>query len=106
GFVDVPSPVVDTTASFSVSAWAMIHVARGYQTFVSVDGSQVSGFFLQFRDDTREFAFTRLTADTPVAGTFASSSVTAAVDTWYLLTGAYDATAQTLSLYVDGALQE
>jgi alpha-L-arabinofuranosidase len=106
GYVDVPGAVVDTTASFSVAAWVRVDVTRGYQTFVSEDGSQVSAFFLQFRDDTRRFAFTRITADAVAAGTFASSSFTPSAGTWYFLVGVYDSAAQALRLYVNGALQE
>src|SRR5436190_13442422 len=36
-------PVIDTTKSFTVSAWVNLARLGGYQTFVSQDGSQVSG---------------------------------------------------------------
>src|SRR5689334_12526630 len=52
GFADAGAPVLDTTKSFSVSSWVKLDKTSGFQTFVSVDGTQVSNFFLQFRDDS------------------------------------------------------
>ena len=43
--------LIDTTRSFTVSAWVNLSNTDGYQTFVSQDGSQVSGFYLQLRGD-------------------------------------------------------
>ena len=101
-------PVIDTSKSFTVSAWVNLASTSGYQTFVSEDGTQVSGFYLQLRADTGRFSFTRLAYDS-TAAYGAVASATAIVPqrgVWYQLTGVYDATAQTVSLYVDGALQQ
>ena len=38
------TPVIDTSQSFTVSAWVNLASTTGYQTFVSEDGTQVSGF--------------------------------------------------------------
>ncbi|GAB3892655.1 hypothetical protein GCM10029964_067810 [Kibdelosporangium lantanae] len=104
GYADAGAGVVDTTRSFSVSAWVKLDRTSGYQTVVSVDGDQVSNFFLQFRDDSRRFAFTRLSADSPTDGTYASANFDPVANQWYLLTGVYDGT--TLTLYVDGTKQQ
>jgi alpha-L-arabinofuranosidase len=101
-------PVIDTSKSFTVSAWVNLASTSGYQTFVSEDGTQVSGFYLQLRADTGRFAFTRLAYDS-TAAYGAVSSATAIVPqrgVWYQLTGVYDTAAQTVSLYVDGQLQQ
>jgi alpha-L-arabinofuranosidase len=107
-YVDISQAVVNTAASFSVAAWVKVTaVGGGYQTFVSLDGSQVSTFFLQLRGDTGLFAFTRLSSDSTSASTsVASASIPPLVDVWYHLVGIYDATAQTISLYVNGSLQQ
>ena len=101
-------PVIDTTQSFTVSAWVNLNNTNGYQTFVSQDGSQVSGFYLQLRGDTHRFAFTHLAYDSPSAlGTIATASgVIPQPGEWYLLTGVYNATKDTISLYVNGTLQQ
>jgi alpha-L-arabinofuranosidase len=105
GFLDVPTPVIDTTEGFSVAAWVRVDSATGFRTAVSVDGTAVSGFFLQRRDDGR-FAFTRLSADAPGAATFAASTTTARVGQWYHLVGVYDQVGGTLRLFVNGTLQQ
>jgi alpha-L-arabinofuranosidase len=100
--------VIDTTQSFTVSAWVYLNNVTGYQTFVSQDGSQISGFFLQLRGDTHQFAFTRPAYDSPKAlGIIATdAAVIPQPDEWYHLTGVYDASAQTISLYVNGQLAQ
>jgi alpha-L-arabinofuranosidase len=105
GVADAGAGVVDTSASFSVSSWVKLNKTTGYQTVVSVDGARVSAFFLQFRDDSRRFAFTRLASDAPVDGAIASANFDPAVGQWYQLTGVFDASAHTVSLYVDGVRQ-
>ncbi len=102
------APVIDTSQSFTVSAWVNLASTTGFQTFVSEDGTQVSGFYLQLRADTGRFAFTRLAYDSTAAyGAIASASaIVPQPGVWYMLTGVYDATAQTASLYVDGQLQQ
>ncbi len=102
------APVIDTSQSFTVSAWVYLDNVNGYQTFLSQDGSQISGFFLQLRGDTHQFAFTRPTYDSPKAlGTIATdAAVIPQPEEWYHLTGVYDASAQTISLYVNGQLAQ
>jgi hypothetical protein len=101
-------PVVDTTQSFTVSAWVYLTSTSGYQTFVSQDGTQISGFFLQLRGDTGRFAFTRPAYDSPKAlGIIASApNIIPQPNEWYHLAGVYDEARQTISLYVNGTLQQ
>jgi alpha-L-arabinofuranosidase len=99
--------VIDTTQSFTVSAWVNLTNTNGFQTFVSQDGSQVSGFYLQLRGDTHQFAFTRLAYDSPAAlGTIATSPIIPQPGAWYHLAGVYDSVKKTVSLYVNGKLQQ
>ncbi len=100
-------PVIDTSASFTVSAWVKLDNTNGYQTFVSEDGTNVAAFYLQLRGDTGRFAFTRIAYDSTAAyGAIATSPIVPQDGVWYLLTGVYDAQAGTQSLYVNGALQQ
>lgn len=100
-------PVIDTSAGFTVSAWVNLRDVNGYQTFVSEDGTQVSSFYLQLRGDSHRFAFTRLSYDSTSAfGTIATSPIIPQPGVWYHLTGVFDASAQTLSLYVNGTVQQ
>jgi Concanavalin A-like lectin/glucanases superfamily len=106
-YADAGAPPMDVAHSFSVSAWVRLDRVTGYQTVVSIDGNQVSNFYLQFRDDTRRFAFVHLPTDAAQgAPSFPAATFDPVAGQWYLLTGVYDAAAKTLSLYVDGRLQD
>ncbi len=105
GSLDVPEPVVDTRRSFTVSAWVKLAQVGGYQTFVSIDGSQVSGFFLQLRA-SGAFAFNMIPDDKPENGSVAASPLPVQPGVWYNLVGVHDAQAKTNSLYVNGVLTQ
>ncbi|MFI0232652.1 LamG-like jellyroll fold domain-containing protein [Streptomyces sp. NPDC017086] len=93
GNADIPAPVVDTSRSFTVSAWVKLDSADGYQTAVSIDGDQLSGFYLQLSGSTGAFSFTRRAADsTSAAEARADSPVRPTAGTWYHLVGVDDAT--------------
>ncbi len=101
--VDVPKPVVDTGLSYTAMAWVKLDALGGYQTFLSIDGDQISGFFLQLRADTGRFALSVPTTDGNTAIATASDPPDAGV--WYHVAGVSDAAAHTVSLYVNGELQ-
>jgi hypothetical protein len=101
-YADAGVPVVDTTKSFSVSARVKLNALTSYQTMVSVDGNLASGFYLQFRaPDGNRFAFVRLPADQPVTAGSWPMSAPITAGQWYMVTGVYDAAANTSTLYVD-----
>jgi len=112
-FAEVPNPVVNTAESFTVSAWVNLNSieAKKYQTFVSIDGRFFSGFYLQMNPyaggGTGRFEFDRMTSDSK-SGTKAAAKAKASIstNTWYHLVGVYDATAQNMSLYLNGKLQD
>ena len=109
GGADAPKPAVDTTKSYTVSAWVKVARLEGYQTFVSIDAAHVSGFFLQLQGSSGKFSLSAVGHDSGEPGAGAAAAVALAkpaVDTWYHLAGVYDADAHTLSLYVNGALQQ
>lgn len=102
GNIDIPTPVVDTSQSFTVSAWVKLNSTAGFQTVASIDGTNVSGFFLQLRADTGKFAFTRIAGDSATGGSTASASSAPTTGSWYHLVGVDDVSAGKLHLYVDG----
>jgi hypothetical protein len=105
--VDVPSPMIDTTRSFTVMAWARFDATTGFHTVLGVDGDRVGGFYLQSRGDDGRFAFTRLSSDDTLATHIrAEASAGPQPGTWYHLAGVYDAAAQQISLYVNGVHQQ
>jgi hypothetical protein len=105
-YADIPRDVVDTTKSFTVAAWVKLNSLGGFQTFVSEDSGFQATFFLQKRGDTNTFTFTQPfgAAGGPGVAVYADSGITPTVGTWYHVTGAYDATQQSASIYVNGVL--
>ncbi len=105
GYAEINKPLVDTSGSFAVSAWVKLNQLGGFQTFVSVDGNVISGFFLQLRADTGKFAFTVPGADNGQNGVIASAGFAPKTGVWYYLLGVHDANTKSISLYVNGVLQ-
>ncbi|GAA1739740.1 glycoside hydrolase family 2 [Isoptericola hypogeus] len=99
GHAETEGPVLDTSGSFTVSAWLTMDRNDGWRTAVGQDGPVQSAFFLQKRGDNDRFSFS--TAGGRVESTFVPE-----VGRWYHLTGVRDAATQTHSLYVDGVLQD
>ncbi len=106
GAVEISKPAVDTTKSYTVMAWVKLGSLSGYQTLVSIDGDQVSGFYLQLRGETGGFGLTVLPTDAPGDAAVANAADPAERDVWYHVAGVNDAAAHTLTLYVNGVLQE
>ena len=98
--------VLDLAKSFSVSAWVNAADLSSRRAVLSQDGDQSSGFVLQYLE-TGKWAFSLSSADvaSPVV-TSAVSSAAPSAGAWTHLTGVYDATAHTATLYVDGQAQQ
>ncbi|MDX5562730.1 LamG domain-containing protein [Streptomyces sp. ID05-04B] len=106
GYAQSSGPVVDTTKSFSVSAWVRLADLSRSQTVVSQQATALSGFALHYSTSSKRFAFSRYTSD--VAAPTASRSISLAAPVagvWTHLTGVYDAVGQTVQLYVNGRPQ-
>ncbi|MGW6420085.1 LamG-like jellyroll fold domain-containing protein [Streptomyces sp. NPDC055055] len=97
-FAQTDGPVIDTTTSYSVSAWATLDSLPGnYATVVSQDGRrQENPFYLQYGQGA--FAFS-----TP-GGNRARYVTTPELGRWYHLVGVRDAERNEIRLYVDGVL--
>ncbi|MEK2479647.1 LamG domain-containing protein, partial [Streptomyces noursei] len=107
GYAATAGPVVDTTKSFSVSAWVKLDNKDRNHTFLSQAGDRASGFQLYYSKDLDKWVFNRHTNDTDnttIARTLSKDVAQAGV--WTHLTGTYDADKQTLALYVNGQLQQ
>lgn len=98
--------VIDNSQSFSVAAWASLSSTTGSRTIVSQDGSQNSGFALQYSADVGKWSFALPTSDTAnatvVRATSSDNSAAAQPDVWTHLAGTYDSASRQLVLYVNG----
>ncbi|GIF78009.1 LamG-like jellyroll fold domain-containing protein [Asanoa siamensis] len=99
-------PAVQTSRSFSVSAWVKLdRLDTDWRTAVSQDGSQISGFFLQYNGSSKRWNFTIPAAnETGAARRVAESATPAVPGRWTHLVGVYDLATKTARLYVDGAV--
>ncbi|XMA35831.1 PA14 domain-containing protein [Streptomyces albogriseolus] len=95
-FAQTDGPVLDTTGSYTVSAWVTLDALPGnYATAVSQDGRrQTSPFYLQYGQGA--FAFS--TPD----GKRARLETRPELGRWYHLVGVRDGATDQITLYVDG----
>ncbi|MEU7254176.1 LamG-like jellyroll fold domain-containing protein, partial [Streptomyces sp. NPDC045251] len=109
GYAATSTPVVDTRASYTVSAWAMLKpgVARN-QTVLGQDGGFYSGFYLTYREEDKTWTLSTSPRDA-TDGNISEQKVTAtqpaARGVWTHLAAVYDAPKKQISLYVNGRLQ-
>ncbi|MFF0630577.1 glycerophosphodiester phosphodiesterase family protein [Streptomyces sp. NPDC004296] len=106
GYAATAGPVVDTTKSFSVSAWVKLDNKDRNHTFLSQAGDRASGLQLYYSKDLDKWVFNRHASDTDTTAIIRSTSADAAqAGVWTELTGVYDDTAKTIQLFVNGKAQ-
>ncbi|MEU6280835.1 LamG-like jellyroll fold domain-containing protein [Streptomyces sp. NPDC047028] len=106
GYAATSGPAVDSSKSFSVSAWVKLNSLTANSTFVSQSDTagNANGFQLYYSSYAHAFAFNRHNDDTTGDNFSAAYGGTPTTGTWTHLVGVYDATTTKLSLYVDGHL--
>ncbi|MFC9692236.1 LamG domain-containing protein [Kribbella sp. NPDC056951] len=103
GYVQVPS-TVDTSKSFTVSAWVKLDQAGTvFRTAVSQNAGRISGFFLQYNPNSKKWNFMMPASDADAAPRHVAESMGLAVPgRWTHLTGVFDDAGKQVKLYVDG----
>ncbi|GHG37040.1 LamG domain-containing protein [Streptomyces zaomyceticus] len=108
GYAATTGPAVNTSGSFTISAWVKLGSLTSNSTFVSQSGSAgaVSGFQLYYSSGAKAWAFGRHTDGTATASFSAAYALGTPVvgGRWTHLVGVYDATTNQMSVYVDGHL--
>ena len=109
GYTATAGPVVDTTGSFTVSAWANLSsLPTSNATILSEQGNNDSSFFLQYNyvfagAPRWGFVLPQTDTDGPLNSNAVGTSA-AQANTWTQLTGVYNAATNTAQLYVNGQL--
>jgi RHS repeat-associated protein len=99
-------PALDTTGSFTVSAWANLTDTTWWHTVASQQAAVNSGFYLQYSKDDNRWALGRNTTDTVNAPSMRALSTTApTLGEWTHLVGVFDAADGDMRLYVNGQAQ-
>lgn len=107
GEITTATPGIDTSKSFTVSAWVKMSSLSGEQTFVAQTGSSLPSMYLEYSAAFGGWSFVlkkqNNSGTAPTDYDVASAATpTSAVGNWTHLAGVYDATAGTMTLYVDG----
>ncbi|MEV7447950.1 LamG-like jellyroll fold domain-containing protein [Streptomyces nigra] len=105
-YLSTASAVLDTTKSFTVSAWARLEKKDVNYTVLSQAGTNASGFQLYYSTAYNAWVFNRHQTD--VADPVIVRSIgdrPPVLKAWTHLAGVYDAAAQTVQLYVNGVPQ-
>ncbi|MET9114674.1 LamG domain-containing protein [Streptomyces longwoodensis] len=105
-YLNTAGPVLDTTKSFTVSAWARLTKNDVNYTVLSQAGTNASGFQLYYSSSYKAWIFNRHQTDVVNPGITRSIGTRPPVlNAWTHLTGVYDAANQTVQLYVNGVPQ-
>jgi hypothetical protein len=103
--VAITPGLLDTSRSFTVSARVRLAGTEGWRTVLSQDGTQVSGFYLQYSAAGRAWAFSMMSGDSvKERSAQAVAAEPPLVGEWQHLAGVHDCAAGRLHLYVDGSL--
>ncbi len=104
GYGATTAPAMDTSKSFTVSAWVKLNSLSVNSTFVSQNGTTNNGFQLYYSSGAQAWAFGRHSTDASGAVWRAAYGSKATTGQWTHLVGVYDATAKEIRLYVNGRL--
>ncbi|WP_281904608.1 LamG-like jellyroll fold domain-containing protein [Phytohabitans aurantiacus] len=103
-YAEVPRHAVNTSRSFSATAWARLDKVGGHYGVVSQDGATTSAFKIE-ADPGGAWSFAMFTQDVNGGGEARRAiGGTAQVGVWTHLTAVYDAGKGLMSLYVNGVL--
>ena len=105
-YLSTSGAVLDTTKSFTVSAWARLTKKDVNYTVLTQAGTNASGFQLYYSTAYNAWVFNRHQTD--VASPVLTRSIGGkppVLNAWTHLAGVYDAAAQTIHLYVNGVAQ-
>lgn len=103
--VTANGPVVNTAASYTLSAWVNMTSSANNPVFVGIRGDHAFAGALSFSPGAATFKFQMDGSDIAGApGTLVAAKAPPVYGTWYHLVGEYDASSSTMLLYVNGVL--
>jgi hypothetical protein len=107
GYATASGAALDTSKSFTVSAWARLSATdttKDYAVFSRQPAGAYSSFYLLYKGSGKWGAEMTQNNTGTTAWYRAHSTAAAVVGEWTHLAAVYDATAKTLTLYVNGAV--
>ncbi|MFG2815235.1 LamG-like jellyroll fold domain-containing protein [Streptomyces sp. NPDC048410] len=108
-YASTTTSVVDTRASYTVSAWARLNgAATSNRTVLGQNGAFYSGFYLSYQSSLNTWTL-RTSPTDATGGNLTDQTVIAKQPAipgaWTHLTAVYDSSAKKIRLYVNGVLQ-
>lgn len=103
-YLATTGPVVDTTKSFSVAAWARLTDTSGNRMIATQLGSVRARFMLYYSSSSGTWRFWMYDEDTTATAGSSVVGPAPVLGQWVHLAGVYDATAKRISLYVNGTV--
>ncbi|NMO33555.1 LamG domain-containing protein [Streptomyces sp. GMY01] len=101
--------VVDTRASYTMSAWVRLNTAGSLnQTILGQDGTLYSGFYLSYQGSYKTWTLRTSPKDAPdgnISEQIVVAKQPAVAGVWTHLAAVYDAPNKQIRLYVNGVLQ-
>ncbi|MGI5170417.1 LamG-like jellyroll fold domain-containing protein [Spirillospora sp. CA-253888] len=106
GYASTAGPVLDTTKSFTVMAWAKLDDKTHTSVVVGQDGTQGSSFALYYSPSYDRWVFNMQDPNTTDPALIRSiSTAPPTLGQWTHLIGVYDQVAKKITLYVNGVAQ-
>jgi prepilin-type N-terminal cleavage/methylation domain-containing protein len=105
-YVDGTDPAVDTSASFTVSAWVTVTSVASSSVYTAVSQPGALGTAFSLQEYNGRWRFTMTQQDAAASpGESVSSTGPAVANTWTHLTGVYNSATNQMTLYVNGVSQ-
>ncbi len=99
-------PVLTTSRSYTISAWAKLTNLTNTSTIAAQLGVNNAAFALQYNKTYNAWTFIAAGSDvlSPTTTPHVSATTAPTLNTWTHLVGAYNAATHTMSLYINGTL--
>lgn len=106
GDLHTTGPVLDTTRSFTISAWAKLADNSVWRSVLNQDAGSAAGFTLQFDKGMDRWSFILFDSDTDgTTSTYANSAAPPTLNAWTHLVGVFDRDRKHMRLYVNGSME-
>ncbi|WP_432841102.1 LamG-like jellyroll fold domain-containing protein [Dactylosporangium sp. CA-092794] len=101
--IETEYPVLNTTQSYSVSAWVKLNSFSGESTFVGQGGDNIGAFFVLYHSGNGKWTFIAPNTDSqnPSAWNNATAGTAVATNQWVHLVAVFDASTKRMSLYAN-----
>ncbi|MDJ0344659.1 RHS repeat-associated core domain-containing protein [Streptomyces sp. H10-C2] len=97
--------MLNTTASYTVSAWANLADLSTFRTVAAQGGTATSSFYLQYSKALAGWAFISPSSDSATpAAYYSAHTASATANSWTHLVGVFNASTGAMQLYVNGTL--